>query len=176
MAANQIVNPAWVEEIEPTHTGPAARAWKCEWELDDDESRAREELDCGGWILHAPGSHPFWTWYLLMGTSLRETPTLPPSFRHFPGATHELIVLALHPEHEPPRPTGKFSERGRLVYLMPPDQCHQTMHVTDEQFTEMVGLFAKAVAEGYLVPDQDHRQAWAESMAQTTDHYRGLHG
>lgn len=168
------MNPAWADEIEPTHVGPAGRAWKGEWETTPDEREGVTDL--GTFIMHAPGSHPLWSWYALLGISLRDVPGQPPASKQFAGATHELIVFSLHPDHEPPRPRGKLAESGTLHHLEPPDHVIQVMHVNDEQFAEILDLVAQAVVKGALVPDSDYREAWKTSLARTVDHYRGLHG
>lgn len=176
--SHTIVNPKWATEIAPTYSGLVAKAWLCEYELPavmDATDRAAFEATLRQYIIHAPGAHPFWSWYYMAGISLRDIPGAEPAKRHFEGATHELMVMSLDPDKEAPRPNGKFGEHGTLAPLDPPDHVIQTMFVNDEQFGEIVDLFAKAVVNGGLSPDSDWRERWRQSMTYTVDHYRGLH-
>lgn len=178
MNEHKIVNPKWATEIEPTYSGPSGKAWKCEYEqpaVMSVEDRISFELTLRQYILYAPSAHPFWSWYFLGGISLRDPPGSEPSKKHFEGATHELLVMSLDPDRPAPRPNGKFGKQGQLAPLSPPDHVIQTMFVNDEQFGEIVDLFAKAVANGLLSPDSDWRERWNQSMTHTVDHYRGLH-
>lgn len=179
MSDPKIVNPEWASEIEPTHSGAFGKAWKCEYtqpETLTDQERAAFETSCGEYLIHAPQAHPFWTWYYMAGISLRDDiPGSPPASRQFEGATHELVVLSLDPDHAAPLPNGEFGQHGQLHPLSPPDHVVQTMHVNDEQFGEILDRFAQAVVNGVLSPDSDYRESWRQTMMNTTDHFRGLH-
>lgn len=174
----EIVNPEWATEIEPTYVGLAGRAWLCEYSMPSTASEAdlaTNESTLRQYLLHVPGAHPFWTWYFMAGITLRDVPGLSPANKQFEGATHELMVLSLDPGYPPPLPNGEYGKQGQLRPLMPPDHVVQTMHVNDEQFGEMTELFVRAVVDGKLSPDSDHREKWRSTMMSTTDHYRGLH-
>lgn len=174
----KIVDPEWASEIEPTYSGPGGKAWKCGLTLPEtasEEDRAAFEASVGEYIIHAPHAHPFWSWYYLAGITLRDIPGSPPASRQFEGATHELLVLSLDPDKPAPRPNGEFGQQGALHPLSPPDHVIQTMFVNDEQFGEIVDLFAQAVVNGVLSPDCDWRERWRQTMTHTVDHYRGLH-
>lgn len=175
---HKIINPDWADEILPTHEGPAGKAWQCEYELPalmDAADKAAAEVTLRQFIMYVPGAHLFWSWYYMAGVSLRNVPGAEEAHLQFEGATHELMVLSLDPERPAPRPNGPFGEQGDLAPLSPPDHVIQTMFVNDEQFSEIVDLFAQAVVGGVLSPDSDWRERWRNTMTNTVDHYRGLH-
>lgn len=143
---------------DPDLSGPAARAWK--------SPHGEEGAGRGAWVVHAPGSHPLWPWHAISAVHLRPVEGMPPPNLRFPGASHEVLVLALNPDHYPPDPDGY------LRWLMPPDVAAQVMGLTDDQARQLVELCAKAVCQGLLVPDSDHRAAWDQTIALTAEHMR----
>lgn len=152
---------------EPDMQGPHARAW--ELPLDPRTPTALS----GGWMVHAPGSHPFWPWHFISITHLRDEPGVPPADLAFPEATHELIVLALDPDHYPPPLDG--SARIRAMY--PPDVVQQMVLPDDSEARKLLWLVIRAVCDGVLIPDQDYRQSWADAIEATAEHSRqGGHG
>lgn len=144
----------------PDLNGPAGRAWRI--------PNAREGAQVGGWFLLAPGSHPFWPWKVLTGVHLRGEIDGQPAHIQFPGATHEVLLLALDPDHAPPDvDVNRFAH-----WLTPPDLVHQLILPNDDALVELLELCAHAVVEGILVPDSDYRRAWASSLDQSAEHAR----
>lgn len=174
-----IVMPDWLDAVEPTEAGPFGRAWLgryCDVE-DLREDGAPADAQIASWIMHVPGSHPFWTWYAMECVTLRPIDGMPPAVLRFPGAAYELLVISLNPEHPAPHPHRLGAEGNPVHHLMPPDQVLQfpALKGGDDQAREITGLFAKAVVNGVLVPDQDHRERWRQTMAKTIEHFTTGH-
>lgn len=170
--------PAWLDEVEPTYEGQAGRAYRCEGVRDQVIAEGDPTAITGivQWLLHVPGAHPFWSWWALNAIHLRDVPGMPPANKHYPGAEYELLVVALNPEHPAPDPR-RVPEDG-LKFLTPVDVCEQFHDVPggDEKVRELIELFAKAVCDGALSPDQDFRPLWRRYLDGTLDHFRkGLH-
>src|SRR5690348_1459188 len=76
-------------------TGPAGRADRVE--LADIPEAA--ETVCS-WLIEAPGQSPGWDKYNLAVVRLRDNvPGFPQPHHQFDGTTHELLLMALNPEH-----------------------------------------------------------------------------
>jgi len=135
------------------------------------------------WLLTAPHAHPAWSQYLMPVVRLRDgIPGMPPPKRQFPGATHELIVIALDPEHGPYTPDNLRqrymdpgnSQYGRLPYLTPGNVAHQIEGSDDEGRM----LAAWGVTAGVLNPETSDapgriRGDWKASLVKTLAHIRG---
>lgn len=164
-------DPDWT--VEPTHHGPSGRAYRMAPAVPPDPRAALPNF--GSWLLHVPGAHPFWHWWVLTACALRDLPGVPASYRRYPEAEYELLVLALQPDYPPPDPSD--SDRD-LRYLSPVDVCEHFHEVPggDGGVRELVELFARAVVDGHLSPDQDHRASWRRYLHGTLSHLRaGLH-
>ncbi len=168
---------AWART--PDLTGPAGRAWR--WQFTDND-RARPEFgtSVAQFLIHQPGSHPWWTWYVLSLVHLRDTPGIPHAVKHFPAAAYEVMVIAMNPEQPVPEPAGVPGVDGRpgLPFLTPIDQCHQigALPGGDEKARELLDVVAMAVVNGHLICDQDHRTQWAGALIATVQHLReGVH-
>ena len=150
----------------PDEEGNAARVWQLGQPDDIPTSVWEANLACH--LIHAPGSHPMWPWYAMCLIHLRGGPGLPEPHRQFVTATHEVLVAALNPEEPLP---DLHDVRGCRM-LEPIDQCVQVCLPTDAAALQMSGLIVRAVCAGVLVPDQDHRSRWADSLAKTSAHLR----
>lgn len=125
--------------------------------------------------------HPLWPQFVLSVVNLREVDGMPPAQLRFPGATHELMVVALNPG-DPLRlhdietlESGGF--RGVGGYLTPIDVVHQ-FEATDEEMTHLAELCARACTLGVLTPSTDEaravlREQWLTSCVRTLAHMRG---
>lgn len=166
--------PDWAATIPPDLTGPSGRAWRVTPAQTDDP---RLSVHVGSWLLHAPASHSWWPWYLMTGLALRDTPGVPRAHRQFEGAEYELLVLALDPGEPIPLPVEAMV--GKWASLSPPDQVHQLPHLPggDATMREILELAALSIVDGLLVPDQDHRGHWRETLRNTVEHItEGGHG
>lgn len=150
---------------DPDIAGSAAALWLCG---EDDPGKMRASL--GAYLVCAPQAHPFWSWHVLSIIHLRETPELGPANRvDFPGATHEVLSVALSPDYDAGLDPDDIST---WVMLRPEDVVHQVMLADDEQASELLGLAAKAVAEGMLIPDSDWQTTWERILNRTCEHIR----
>lgn len=133
------------------------------------------------WWLLTGTWHPVWPQFVISVVSLRPVDDMPPAIFAFPGATHELAVLALNPG-DPPHvhdvdvvQTGGFAAVGG--WLEPVDVVHQFV-ATDEEMTALADLCAQACVDGRLNPSTDDnraglRELWLTACVRTLAHMRG---
>lgn len=136
------------------------------------------------WLVTAPVFHPAWTQYLMPVVRLRDVPGFPPPVRQFSGATHELIVVAMNPEHGPytaqnlMRYMDPGGDRyGWLPYLTPGNITHQ-IEGTDEEAAHLAAYAAWGITAGALNPETSDapahiRESWKVSLVKTLAHIRG---
>lgn len=133
------------------------------------------------WLLTAPWAHPLWSQYNLAVVRLRDgIPGFAPPKRQFPGATHELLVVALNPEHGPQdvkRMQEYAAAGGGMPCLTPVNIAHQ-LEGTDEEAAELAEFAAAAVAHAALCPEtadapEQVRADWKASLVKTLAHIRG---
>lgn len=138
--------------------GPAAWLWEC---VVDNGDPAPSAL--ATYLIFAPGAHPLWSWHLMSIIHLRPTEKHGEAHIQFPGATHEVLVIALKLDPDDFRTWRP---------LMPSDVCHQVMLPSDEEAVLFVAQIARAVSEGMLIPDSDWRERWAGILNRTAEHSR----
>lgn len=132
------------------------------------------------WIITAPDRHPLWSQYLLDVLSLADFPGIPPARKHSTDATHELIVVALDPDHGPYN-AATAGQPGSLPFLTPVNISEQVT-ATDEQARRLTQLCARAIVDGHLNPETGDapdrtRAAWSDAIHQTLEHQHGpTHG
>lgn len=136
--------------------------------INDAESPAA--LVC--WIVTAPMYHPAWSQYALSVIRLADTPGVPPAVLRFPGATHELMVMALDPTRGPVTATT-----GQIGFLHPFNIVEQ-FEATDDEMRDLASLLVQAVVQGLLDPETSNgperiRENWLTSAVKTLAHLRG---
>lgn len=141
---------------EPDVTGERGKAWRY--------CSATTEFNATlvSWLLHRPDAHSFWHNYIVSLIHLRPLPGVDPAFLHTADATHEVIIIALNPSHEP-NPDDVDSIR----ILTPPNLNQQLRNYTDAGALALVEKMITALV-GPLSPDSDHRscqQRWIEKAA-----------
>lgn len=124
----------------------------------------------GAWLLDCPGAHPFWRFHTLNLVHLRELEGQPPVRLAFPGASHELLVLALDPHHD--AELTPLDWKTCAHFMMPPDASVQFVAQDDEAALHVAELAARAVAEGVLIPDSDYASHWEGTIQLTAEHVR----
>lgn len=99
------------------------------------------------WNMVLPGDHPMWDRYTVIGTRLCELPGVPPAFKKFKEATHEIVVAAIDPrfKHE------KFAAGG-IQFLEPINYCEQFIS-TDEDANELIEHLAAMFVQQLLTPE-----------------------
>lgn len=130
------------------------------------------------WLLHGPW-HPLWSQFVLSVVTLEDRPGAEAAKLHYPGATHELLVVALNPG-EPPavHDQATLEDRGLSIgFLQPVDVCHQ-FTATDDEMRQIAELAARACVDGHLMPSTDdarehYRMQWLGAITKTLAHIRG---
>lgn len=163
----------WPDEVPPTLSGAAGRGWLCDMSSYK-HARPDTQATIAMWVLNIPGAHPLWSWWGMAMIHLRPIAGVKPPCIDMPGATHELIILALQPNEPVPDPRGPDFN---FAILTPMDVAEQVKLETDAQAEELCTAAARACCEGRLSPDQDFRSAWHNALHHSAEHIRsGLHG
>ena len=157
------------------HDGPYGRAERLPI---PDVPTAAQTVD--HWLITAPAFHPVWSQYTLACVRLDDLPGWPAPHHQFEGTTHELLVVALNPEHGPydrAAMDGYAQRGGGLPYLTPVNIVQQHI-ATDDEMRQLCWLAARSVVHGYLWPETGDapgliRDAWLTSMVRTLAHIRG---
>lgn len=160
------------------HVGPHGTAV----ELDINTDLPGADTTVTWWLLTGTW-HPLWPQFVISVVNLRDLPDRPPAKLHFPGATHELLVVALNPgdQRTPTRHNPATLTAGGLRavggFLQPVDAVHQ-FTATDKEMTELADLAARACVDGILTPSTDDartrlREAWLSACVRTLAHIRG---
>jgi hypothetical protein len=161
-----------VEGIEamrnPDFKGLYFSAWKVPQAAPE---RPDETASLVTWLLHCPGVHAVWCYWMMQLIHLRPIEGVKPAGKKYPEAEHELLVLALNPEKGEPDPDNVRT----FEWMTPPDSCIQFHGVTDDVAVEIVGLVARGVADGILCPDSDFRRQWERSFRSTLEHHTHGH-
>ena len=135
-------------------TGPIGSAHRL------DLSLIEKPTTLDAWFLDLPQVHPFWPRYLLSVVHLRPEPGFGPPVLHYPGATHELIVVALDLEKGPTAgvPSTWFP-------LLPVNVTFQFHGLSDARAVSLAAFAAAQVVRGALwVETADvrwSREQWA---------------
>lgn len=157
------------------HRGPFGEAVRLTF---PDIAATSQTVD--GWLITAPTYHPLWSQYSMSVVRLDDdAPGFPPPYHQFPGTTHELLVMALNPDHGPQTAetmTG-YAETGGLPYLTPVNHAHQFI-ACDQELRQLASLAAWGVVNGHLNPETGDapaliREAWLASLTKTLAHIRG---
>lgn len=156
-------------------TGPAGHAVKLG--IDSDPKFA--ETVCH-WLLTAPGQSPAWNQYNVAVVRLRDgIPGMPPPIRQFPGATHEVLILALDPTPGPQtvETMAGHAERGDLPFLTPVNLAHQ-IEGSDAEAEELAYLAVRAICDGLMAAEpplgaESFRAGWKQTLVKTLAHIRG---
>jgi hypothetical protein len=157
-------------QVEPTKHGTHGKAWR----INLDVWRTRYGKTGGeicGWIIEAPWAHPMWHSYMLSAVHLRPLDGLEPAVIYLPGATHEVMLYALNPEHTP-----ALDQFPKL--LMPANFHGQWIEVSDEAACLKVEGCVDAVIAGQLSPDTDFTREWIRRFSDSNikQEWRGLEG
>jgi hypothetical protein len=104
---------------------------------------------------------------------LRQLEGQPLAKLQFPGASHELLVLALNPD-EPLPDVKRWGSPGTplMKWLEPVDQCVQFIVADDDQARSVCEMAVRHIVLHGQSPDQDFRNYWASAIANTAEHAR----
>ena len=123
------------------------------------------------WFLRCPNQSPAWDCYVLSVVHLRPVDGQPPAIINLPGATHEVLLIALDPATEP-EPT----KIGTWRFLRPINVAEQVILPDDEAAVQIACSAARAVVEGVLPAEPllaGAMEPWRTSMIKTAAHLRG---
>jgi hypothetical protein len=137
--------------------GPAGSAT----EVRDVAQTAAQSATLATWFCVIPGAHPFWSRYVLSVIHLRPIPGTPPARLVFPEATHEVLVVALNPEHHP-----RADDLATWQHLTPINVSQQFSGVTDDQARRLAQQLALDVVDGALLVEPQGIRGAAEQWRQ----------
>jgi len=123
----------------------------------------------GTWVLTVPGAHPFWHSYWLSAVHLRDIPGAPPAAKHYPEATHEIMLFALDPDKSLPDPDD--GDNFHPAFLTPANLVEQIHGVTDEQATSITEKLGRSFVDGICSPDTDFRSHTQQILRNTVEHF-----
>lgn len=138
----------------------------------------------GHWLITYPPAHPLWSQYYLSGIRLMPLDGFGPAKLQFPGATHEIMLVVLHPDYGPytVESMAKYSTPGspefqRLPLLTPINIAWQFAG-TDEECRKLMQAAAWGVVANILWPETADapeyvRSGWDYSLTETLKHFRG---
>lgn len=125
-----------------------------------------------GWLLHAPGAHPFWNYYAIAVIHLRPIDGVRPPTIRVEGATHELMIIALNPEKPLPDLDAVGRGEASFEFLTPIDVVEQFSVRDDAEAARLGELAIRVCVDGLASPDQDWRSWWKRAIAETAEHFR----
>lgn len=129
------------------------------------------------WLIESPGWTPAWNKYNLWAVRLRDNiPGFDPPKRHFDGATHEIMLVALHPDH-PATVETMSAPDYQISWLTPPNLVYQ-VEATDSEAAELVAKMAEAIVVHGYAPEpplgyRSFHDNWAMAIVKTLAHIRG---
>lgn len=100
------------------------------------------------WVLHLPGQHPFWSYYLLSVVHLRDLPGFAPAYKRSPDMEHEVTLFALDPAVTPDP-----DNPATIKVLTPVNYVEQFAGLTDEQARLLGAQLALAFIAGQLLAE-----------------------
>jgi hypothetical protein len=155
----------------PDLKGACGRVWKLPLWVRSPE----QEATLAVWLVHAPGSHPWWPWKEVCLIHLRDLPEVKPAHKKYPEAEYELLILSIDPI-ECPNPDPDLSKDGYPL-LDPPDVVEQFDVKGSDHDAKRIGDAAMtAIVNGFISPDQDWRSVWSAMIKDTADHFKaGAH-
>lgn len=142
------------------------------WKVTHAGTRPEQAATLRAYIVHAPHGNPLWPWYSIAVYHLREIAGTPAPKLHFKEATHEFLIAAIDPNTY----EGVHPDRASTFgHLQPLDLVHQES-LSDEHAAKILDLVVRHIIEGGASPDQDFREWWKRTIAETADHFRrGIH-
>ena len=143
------------------------------------EGLPKNKMTVAYWLITAPAYHPAWSQYILSGLKLDEDPEYPAPYLKFPGATHEVNLVAVDPRnvYTPDLLIANIKAGRSVGWLQPVNISHQ-FTATDEEISELIELLAQGVVDGLLNPETGDaperiREQWLQSCVRTLAHMRG---
>ena len=151
-------------------SGPAGTATELNWKRE-----RRDPPDwtatLAGWFLNCPGQSPAWEHYLLSIIHLRPIEGVKPAVVNVPGATHEILMVALDPGKNP-KPEDSYS----WSFLRPTNLMEQVQLPDDESAVDLLHDCVVAVLDGRLWAEpmlSGQVEPWRTVLVKAAAHIRG---
>ena len=129
----------------------------------------------GTWLVEGP-FHPMWDQWLVSVITLSHIDGVQDAHQQFPGATHELSMIAINPERrcdiDAFEETGDWGDPAVPKFLTPIDQQVQWSNGTDDEARDIGALAIRTIANGHASPDSDYRAWWTQAIKASLDHTR----
>jgi hypothetical protein len=131
------------------------------------------------WLIASAQFHVWWRQWLVACVDLAPNNVHHPAALHFPGATHEVIIVAVNPDH-PVTPADTTAAGFQLQFLTPINLAAQ-FEASDEEMRRVVAYMCWSISEGHHTPepplshgiDSEWGQGWLASITKTLAHVRG---
>lgn len=159
----------------PDFTGKYGKAWRVHMPPVGQRGRPDVDASIDMFIVQRRGAHVLWDHWGVTMIHLRPIEGCRPPHITVPGATHELMIVALNPE-KPLPPLNSAAPDFAPAYLTPIDIAQQFICPDDAFAQHLLELSVDAIIAGYISPDEDARRDWQASIATTLEHYQdGTH-
>ncbi len=147
--------------------GQCGKAWLLK--MPEDSQKA----GLASWLVNRPGAHPYWQWWLVGVTHLRDVPGMKPAHKKYPEAEYEFLIFSIDPtacpNPEPDDPNG-------YPHLTPIDVVEQFHGIKDSDAVRLCEGAVQGIVNGVISPDQDYRSMWSQMIAGTVAHFsQGKH-
>lgn len=125
-----------------------------------------------GFLVNAPGAHPFWSQWMIALVHLRPIPNTPPPKLHKPDRGYEIMCHAIDPEKGIVTIDMLDEQANRVPMLEPIDWVVQLSNkLRDDQAIAITQHVIESIMSGRASPDSDFRYFWIQSIAATERHY-----
>ena len=150
---------------EPNFTGPAGRAWLCNYGnfLESGDCERESDDTVGMWLIEAPEAHPAWHSYLLILVHLRPLPGCEELTFHLDGATHQMWLSALDPHGSRQSLVDcDLKAQNKCASLEPLNFAAQFIEIADNLAKERCESAVQAICDGRLSPDTPPMGDWVD--------------
>jgi hypothetical protein len=115
------------------------------------------------WLVTAAWAHPLWQQYEIALYDLTTETDDGPPILYLEGATHEVVVHALHPDFpldRLPRPGETPNDAEKIHHLIPPNHAYQFVAESDAAAEQRIQEIVDGINAGMVSPDTDFRRDW----------------
>lgn len=151
--------------------GPVGSAIEISYEPEPEVGDPPDSGLVASWVLHCPGQSLGWEYFCLSVVHLRDLPGMRPPVLTTPGASHEVILMALSPD-DPVPPAGP------VKFLTPLNFVEQTYVSSDHDAHRLGEFLVKSMVAGQLwaePPLSGQKEPWSSMLQSTAAHLCGAH-
>lgn len=156
----------------PTTEGATGAAWEVPNPTAEVLAIRPDWTGClGTWVVHPAVTPMPWHHYVVSVIHLRPIPGVRPAHIRRPGATHEMIIVALDPSAAP-MPLTPMTDPDAYAgsHLSPPNLTHQLVGATDEQARWLLRTLVDAIVGKGINPEM-HPRALGNILDATLTHW-----